>query len=58
MAPGRFRPQRVVVRNGNASRTDLTFHHWQLNTARPELFTSAALETRSLTVLGSEPETP
>jgi hypothetical protein len=49
IAPGRFRPRRLVVRT-DSGRTELTFRSWVLNTAGPELFTGTALETRSLTV--------
>jgi hypothetical protein len=58
IAPSRFRPQRIVVYNGNTSRTEMRFRQWQLNGARPELFTSSALETRSVTLLENQTEAP
>jgi hypothetical protein len=58
ITPGRFRPQRIVVYNGNTSRTEMKFRQWQLNAVRPELFTSSALETRSVTLLENQTEAP
>jgi hypothetical protein len=50
IAPGRFRPQQVVVWDGSTGRTELTLQHWQLDAASPDLFTKTALETKSLTL--------
>lgn len=58
IVPGRFRPQRIVIYNGNTSRTEIQFRQWQLNAARPELFTSSTLETRSVTLLENQTEAP
>jgi hypothetical protein len=58
IVPGRFRPQQLRVRTGEASHTDLTFRQWRFDVVGPELFTGTALETRSLTAVVSEPETP
>jgi hypothetical protein len=49
IAPGRFRPRRLVLQT-DSGRTELTFRSWGLDSAGPELFTGTALETRSLTV--------
>jgi hypothetical protein len=48
IAPGWFRPRRLVIRGGDSQRTEMTFAHWHLNAAAPALFSVAALETKAL----------
>lgn len=48
IAPGRFRPQRLVIHDKSGGRTEMTFQQWRLDAASPDLFTGPALETRSL----------
>lgn len=53
IAPGWFRPQRPVVRDGDTERTEITFQEWQLHATRLDVFSGAALETKSLpTMIG------
>jgi hypothetical protein len=56
IAPHRFRPQQIVIWNNGSSRTELRFQQWRFDVAGPELFTSTALETRSLPLRGAEGE--
>jgi hypothetical protein len=58
LAPGRFRPQQLVIETQDAGRTTLTFTQWQFQAAGAELFTGTALETRSLTMTLPSPDTP
>jgi hypothetical protein len=51
IAPGWFRPQRLVVRDGDTERTVITFREWQLNSAVPDVFSGTSLDTKSLSVI-------
>lgn len=58
LKPGRFRPQRLEIQESGGGRTVLTFEQWQLDAAASHLFTSTALETRSVTLTVSPADTP
>jgi hypothetical protein len=50
IAPGRYRPQQMVV-TIEGGRTEVTFHHWTVgSTSESQLFTPAHLETQTLTL--------
>lgn len=47
IAPGRYRPQRMIV-VGEGGRTEFAFSHWTLGNPEPQFFTPAQLETKTL----------
>lgn len=49
IAPGRFRPQKVVIR-AKGGRTEFVFSHWVLSPPEPRLFTPTSLGTKTLTL--------